>query len=492
MVRRLPLLLCLLMAVLLLTGDIRARRREMASTPLGTPFLVHAQGGRLLGPAGQELFLRGVNVNALVAYNPAYPEAVPVTPFGFQEMAALGLNFVRLPLSLSRLEPRPGEISAAYLREIQQVVAWARRQGIYVLLDLHQDHYSAGLFPGESDGMPSWMVDTLGFPSRPILLGVTNPAVQGAFTAFWQDRRLVGLPLWQAYDRGLRALAATFRGNPDVLGYDVMNEPNPGWFLGQDFPRRYLLPFYEQALAALRDEDRQHLVFLEPDVVSMATGRLVWPADAFLHQGVVFEPHEYLPVGLFPSGHGGLLREATAFGAFDALYRLAAEAAAKMQLPWLVGEFGAPPTRLGDAMVAHEVELQDRYGVGSAFWLWQIEPRAYDWELVLPNGALTEDTARLRAVTSPHPTVVGGRILGLSWQASRGTFTFRYQGLASAGPTVVVTSSVAYPKGIVWRCTVEGVQETTYRLAIPGGVLTTYRLEIPATDQLVTVEIRPR
>jgi endoglycosylceramidase len=461
-----------------------------SAAALPGPLPLRVQGGEIVGPAGQEVFLRGVNVNALVAYSPNHPEAVPVGPTSFQEMAALGFDVVRLPVSLSALEPQPGRISVAYVQEIQRVVGWAAASGLWVVLDLHQDHYAAGLYPGEADGMPAWMVDTLGLPRQPLLLGITDPAVQGAFTAFWDDARRDGVSLWQAYDEGLAALARTFAGDPALAGYDVMNEPNPGLHLTPDFPVRYLLPFYRGAVATIRRYDGTHPIFLEPDVLSMATGHVAWPRQPWLRDGVVLETHEYVPVDALTSPHGRAVETASSQALLTLLYRESDAARRADGLPWWIGEFGAPPDRLGDAEVAQEIALQDAYRVGSAFWLWQIRPGTYDWQLVERNGALAPDSARLASLTSPHPVVVGGRILRLAWQPGQRTFSLQYEASADLGPTIVETSSVSYPHGILWHASAPA-ELATQNLPVPGTTLTLYRITVAPANGLVEVTLSP-
>ncbi len=474
------------LTVLLAAGLLPPRPVVAAGSPALFP--LHVSGTSIVGPAGQVVLLRGVNSNALVQYDPSHPEAVPLTATSLREMAAMGFDFLRLPLSLSELEPRPGQISQAYLGRIAQVLAWAQASGIWVLLDLHQDRYAAGLYPGESDGMPKWMVDTFGLPSSPILFGVTNPAVQGAFTAFWDNRQVDGTHLWQAYMAGLTALAARFGRSPALAGYDIMNEPNPGLYVGRDFVRRCLLPFYGEAVRAIRRLDPSHPIFLEPDVVSMATLRLSWPQRAFLRSGVVFEPHEYLPSGKFLAPHGAVTRAVTR-ELLGQMYEDASQAAASLSLPWLVGEFGGPDTAAGDAEIRTEMQLQDRYGVGSALWLWQIRAGTYPWQLVGPDGRPI-DRSRLALVASPHPLTVGGRLLAMRLDP-QGAFSMQLAATPGAGPTVVVASSLTYPQGIVVKSSVPWTV-TTQTEAVPGASLTLWRVTLSPASGPVSVSILPR
>lgn len=455
-------------------------------------FPLRVSGDAIVGPLGQQVFLRGVNANGLVAYNPAYPEAAPLTQASLAEMASMGFDFLRLPLSLSQLEPSPLHISVLYLQRIRAVLDWAQAHGIWVLLDLHQDHYAATLFPGESDGMPSWMIDTLGLPAKPILLGITNPAVQGAFTAFWQNRRVRGVPLWQSYFAGLKALAVAFHASPALAGYDVMNEPNPGFNLGPTFVARDLMPFYAQAVGAIRAIDPTHPVFLEPDIVSMATGESAWPAQAFLHRGIVYEPHTYLPTRVLSLGRSSpKMSVPVAAQMLGALYGLSARAAQRMGLPWLVGEFGAPTTTLGDAEIADEIQLQDRSLVGGALWLWQIQPDRYPWQVVMADGAPIRDSRRLSALLSPHPVVVGGRITAMDWQPRTRTFTLSIRGNMTAGTTTVEASSFTYPSGIACSSNLP-CQESSSKYGVAGRHWTLWRLTLPAAGGLIHLQVSPR
>ena len=65
----------------------------------------------------------------------------------FASFRALGLNIVRLCLSWSELEPTPGNYSEDYINYVAQMVSWAKEQGIYVILDFHQDLYTLFIQP---------------------------------------------------------------------------------------------------------------------------------------------------------------------------------------------------------------------------------------------------------------------------------------------------------------------------------------------------------
>src|SRR5690606_15964537 len=103
-------------------------------------------GGRIVDAYRREVLLRGVNVNAFVehwAYDPDLFTTYPSTPEDAGALDAMGWNVVRLLLSWSRVEPEPGVYDEAYLDAIEQAVHTLERRGVYTLIDLHQDAWSA-------------------------------------------------------------------------------------------------------------------------------------------------------------------------------------------------------------------------------------------------------------------------------------------------------------------------------------------------------------
>src|SRR5206468_4997256 len=78
-------------------------------------------------------------------------EGVVTCRFDFGQMRGLGYDVVRLNLSWSLLEPRPGVVDAAYLDRIAQAVRWAKAAGIYVVLDMQEDAWSKYVYSTDSD-----------------------------------------------------------------------------------------------------------------------------------------------------------------------------------------------------------------------------------------------------------------------------------------------------------------------------------------------------
>jgi len=252
---------------------------------------------------------------------PAYQQSTaPGSGDDFAQMRALGFNVIRLVLNWSQLEPRPGDYSTVYLQRVAQVVGWARQQGIYVILDMHQDQYSRYIVPGKpstlpsgctssggSDGAPAWAVITDGKPAC-ALFGESdlNPAESAAFYNFWHNHPVAspagaspGVGLEDHYIGALVALAKTFEGNSTVLGYEVMNEPQPGTLSSVPLENLYtasaqdLFPFYQRVIEALTGV-RDGLPTCPTADPTSLTNACAYPQLADVsHQQIFVEPMAY-------------------------------------------------------------------------------------------------------------------------------------------------------------------------------------------------------
>ena len=187
-----------------------------------------------------------------------------------------GFNGVRLGVIYAGVEPKPGKYDNAYLDHIAATERTLDKNGVFSLLDFHQDLYNEK-FQGE--GWPDWAVqdDGLsnprnGFPTNYL----TNPALQHAFDHFWaNDPGPGGVGLVDRYAAAWRHVAGRFRDTAGVLGYDLLNEPWPGsnWQPCINpagcpaFDTGPLASMMRKTTDAIRKVDRRHLVWQEPNVL---------------------------------------------------------------------------------------------------------------------------------------------------------------------------------------------------------------------------------
>ena len=393
-----------------------------------------------LGHAGRWLTQRDRRVVVLHGFN-MVAKLPPYDParigFGADDAAFLrrhGFTTVRLGIIWKALEPRPGTYDNRYLRSIASTVRALRSAGIRTLLDFHQDLYNER-FQGE--GAPDWAVQDDGLPAQPQTGFPGNyfvmPALSRAFDHFWNnDPGPGGVGLQDRYAAAWKHVAARFRGDDSLLGYDVFNEPFPG---SQDatcfnpagcpvFDREQLAPFTRRVLHAIRLVDRRHLVWYEPAVPFDfgADTSIGDPGDA--RSGFGF--HDYcLPTMGVPSDPPTRQvcdqLEQRVFDNAEAQSRRSGDAL-------LLTEFGATDD-LGELD-----SMTDRADAQMMSW----QEWTYfggDPSAERPTEGIIRDIGRqpkgsnvkwhkLAVLDRPHPMLVAGT--PVSWRFTRSVFTLRY------------------------------------------------------------------
>jgi endoglycosylceramidase len=334
------------------------------------------------------------------------------------EMAGLGFDVLRLALSWSLLEPEPGRYDRTYLARIRQVVGWAREEGMYVILDMHENAYSRYLprevpprLPGGSPtslnqltGAPAWAVNTAGLPSE-VFLGQreVNPAVGAAFTSFWLNVPVAGAAgeapgrgLQDHYIGALSALARRFVGDSTVVGYGAFNEPWPGFVAPPLFEDLLLFPFYRRVVDALTGagdglpcpaswpalpacgypdlgiHDRRHLFFVEPDHLREQTDLLTHlPMPISSYANLVYSIHAYTHKFTLDALAGQSPQRASyPPGGFELSYASAEAEARAAGAALFVTEFGNEP-ETDSLLLANQLREQERHQVGGTLWPWK-------------------------------------------------------------------------------------------------------------------------
>ena len=406
--------------------------------------------GAFVDDAGRQVLLRGVNVNQLGDYyqwDPSRPTVFPLTAEDFERIDRLGFNSVRLVLNWSALQPRRGEFDAGYLDRIRAAVASARARGLYVILDMHQDAWGKHIAtrPGETcppgfgpavgwDGAPEWATITDGLSNcRAADTRELSPSVAQAFQSFYADREQIQSELVATW----AWLAAAFAKDPTIAGYDLFNEPHPGFLVGPD-QSAALGRYYGRAIQAIRAAEREaggfaHVAFFEPSVVWSGFGADAVPPPGFTDDTQIsFAPHLYAESITVDQRAG--INSVTIEQGFE----YAERAAAAYPAPLWSGEwgwFGEPDRDLGK--LERYAREEDRRRLGGAWWVWRQacgDPHLqgapslsgslnrYACPGDRPLG-LNEPFARV--LTRPYPRHAPGRLTALSSDPRTSRFAIR-------------------------------------------------------------------
>jgi len=242
--------------------------------------MMHIEGAHFKDEHGRTLILRGVNLGG--SSKVPFPHGATHIregfynhrdvsfvgrPFPLQEadehlarLRAWGFTFLRLLVTWEAVEHAgPGIYDEEYLEYLVEVVHKAREYGIQLFVDPHQDVWSR---MSGGDGAPGWTFEVIGMDVTrfsetgaaivhcihgdpfPRMIWPTNYnklAAATMFTLFFggndfaAQTKVDGEPvqeyLQRHYINAMKQIARRLKGLPNVVGYDTLNEPSPG-FIG--------------------------------------------------------------------------------------------------------------------------------------------------------------------------------------------------------------------------------------------------------------------
>lgn len=212
----------------------------------------------------------------LQMYRDAY-----ITVDDFAYMKELGINLVRIPMSAKDFPNffQYGRTTSQDFTYLDRSLELCEQFQMYCLFDLHTTFAPQSTFlHADSEGEAT----------------------------FWKDERAQErtILLW-------KILAQRYGGNEYLAGFDLLNEP-------QAPKDTQLKNWYSDAIQELRSIGFQHLLFVQPNNVSLDIESILQP-----HDGVVYAPHYY--------GYGSKAKEETQ-PLFDAKQEL--------KVPVIIGEVG--------------------------------------------------------------------------------------------------------------------------------------------------------
>jgi aryl-phospho-beta-D-glucosidase BglC (GH1 family) len=142
-----------------------------------------------------------------------------------------GFNSVRVPFSYRLLvsDAASSKLEGEGYQLLDNVVAWCRQEKLYVILDMHAA-------PGGQTG--DNIDDSWGYPFL-----FESAESQDLIVNIW------------------RKLAARYRNEPTVIGFDLLNEPIAHYFADANLNPK-LEPLYRKIVAGIREVNKNQLIFL--------------------------------------------------------------------------------------------------------------------------------------------------------------------------------------------------------------------------------------
>jgi endoglucanase len=247
-----------------------------------------------------------------------------------QLLAELGVTCVRLPINHAHFErdDEPFVLREQGFARLDGAVRACAEHSIYTVIDLHA-------VPGSQN--QHWHSDN-----------ATHVA------AFWRhphfQERVINL--W-------RALARRYRDEAWVAGYNLLNEPG-------DPDGKVVGPFHDRLVAAIREIDPDHILFLDGNTYSTDFSIFGEP-----YANVIYACHDYAAAGMsFGDGHPGV-------EALEEVFLKRTRYQRETATPIWVGEFG--PVYTGDPerdairyrILEDQLEIYERYGAGWSIWTYK-------------------------------------------------------------------------------------------------------------------------
>jgi hypothetical protein len=300
-----------------------------AEAKAGTLGWVKTQGSRLVDAQGKTVPVRGVNLGGWLVQEPwmmpleTRPKGAPEVKdqatmwreverrFGTEEMQKLrddyrsawmtdedfarikaaGMNTVRLPFTYDTLQEPDG------FKWLDWTIDRAARHGLYTVLDLH------GAPGGQSDAMHT------GQEGEPKFF--SDPANIKKGAALWEQ------------------IARRYANRPEVLGYDLLNEP-----MGAKSAKE-LHAAHNELYQAIRKVDSKHVIFIEDGYKGIDT---LPRKEKYGWDNIAYSVHQYKFGSKDPKDHMTSMERM--LGAIDRVREA-------RDVPVYVGEFNVPDAGLG-------------------------------------------------------------------------------------------------------------------------------------------------
>jgi hypothetical protein len=187
---------------------------------------VSTQGKHYIDDKGAKIIFRGYNLQGKVP-----PFQTVMSPADLEPLERVGTNLLRFNFVWEAAEPMQGVYDEGYFDYYDRVINWAADQGMYVIIDFHNNAFSRYAANGCGSGFPQWAIS----PDNPI----HQPKAQGECTFSlammeamltpenyknWEDFMANRYGVRDRFFALTARLARKYENHPAVIGFDL-NEP---------------------------------------------------------------------------------------------------------------------------------------------------------------------------------------------------------------------------------------------------------------------------
>ncbi|HEY5928146.1 MAG TPA: cellulase family glycosylhydrolase [Kofleriaceae bacterium] len=419
-----------------LTGTLALLALAACDEPTSRPARWHVGDGFLRAADGRAVILRGANLGSQ-KYAPYLDDKQPADYVRMRE--AWGMNSLRFVMTWAAIEPERGVYNDTYLDGVAERMRWAHDAGIHVVLDMHQDIYGEGF---GFDGAPRWTCDEARYaafmPVEPWFLNAVDPNVTACVDEFYTraDLREHFIAAW-------RRVAERLAGEPAVIGFDVLNEPNWGTYPLFQFENDVLKPFYIDVVTAVREVAPDWVAFIEPS--ASRNGGIATKLVSLPFSDVVYAPHSYDQEAEAGAGFDETHRQKI----LDTLIELDDEAHTLGAALW-IGEYGGMAASPG--IVPYMTAQYDAAGaVAAGTMYWSYDKNDGGYSMLAADGS--EKPELVGVLVRPYPERVAGDPIAYAFDAATSTFRFEYTpDRELALPTEIVVPARVYPNGFAVAC----------------------------------------
>jgi len=396
---------------------------------------LRTDGRSIVDDGGNVVILRGANFMGQEFGSVKYRNESD-----YEKMASWGFNVVRLPIAWRYVEPMKGVYDESFLQKIDEEIGWAKKYGLYIVLDMHQNKWSPHFTycrGAGGNGIPEWAISAY---------DNTQEGMAKAKEDFWNKLGANGSAvsdsnpsLWQRFADMWKYVAARYANEPAIAAYDIFNEPtrsaenktcndnDPSLsYITVEKFKSMMYDFQTDVIDNIREVDTKHIIFVNS--YSHAGDLLEVKID---RQNIVLGTHMYC---------GAEIVDPTKI---SKCVNTLVTASKSYNSPALVGEFSPNPF---DAEWTKEALRQfDANSLGYTWWTYWKDDKNQRAPLY-SNG--TEKREIIELLNRPYPQLSSTAINNFSFDTQNRIFKISLNDTV-AGSQIIQTYSPQKPKKIL-------------------------------------------